>query len=430
MNSRLIAKLTTRAAVAVALMTAQVQAVQITGGISFGGDYLPVNAANAVVSDLTLATALKFGPDAGAGIGSTFVVSTSGDFASVPSGSVATIASPIAVNPAGALPAGAVWSVGGFSLTLSSISELAVSPGNLTLSGSGTLNGAGFTPTQGSWIATLNTIVGTYSWSFSSSAVPVPHTVSGVIACPNGNSAAGIVVSVGGVGSTTTAGNGAYSLDLPDVGTFTICVDLSTLPAGASLVGTNCTTFTIDNSANMFANVDFTLTGAFCENTPPPGPCWLTGGGTVDKTKGQPDYSFGGVVNPGCSPTAAGGGNWNVVDHLHNLHFKGLDITVTGCSGVPTKSPKVTLNIIDFVGTGTIQGISGNPAPKIPVSFTARAIDNSESGGGKDQLYLNVVDITTGHTVLLISTDASHPTNTAPKTITTGNLQIHQTGCN
>src|SRR5438309_4486662 len=36
----------------------------------------------------------------------------------------------------------------------------------------------------------------------------------------------------------------------------------------------------------------------------------LTGGGTIKGGKGQPLHSFGGVVNPGCSPTAAGGGNW------------------------------------------------------------------------------------------------------------------------
>ncbi len=53
--------------------------------------------------------------------------------------------------------------------------------------------------------------------------------------------------------------------------------------------------------------------------------CWLTGGGTVDKSKGVPHFSFGGVVNPGCSPTAAGGGNWNVVDHFLQIHTSGCD---------------------------------------------------------------------------------------------------------
>ena len=101
------------------------------------------------------------------------------------------------------------------------------------------------------------------------------------------------------------------------------------------------------------------------------------------KVKGQPQFSYGGVVNPGCSPIAAGGGNWNVVDHAQGLHFQGQNITVTDCTGVPTKSPKVTVNVIDFTGTGILVGVGGNTAPKIPVCFTAEAIDNSEPGAGK-----------------------------------------------
>src|SRR6185503_9311603 len=130
-----------------------------------------------------------------------------------------------------------IWSVGGFSLTLTSISEPNVSADSMQLVGNGVLNAPGFTPTQGNWLATLNTVAGTYSWSFSSGSIPVPHTVSGVVSCPNGNTAAGIVVTVGGVGSTSTTGNGAYSIDLPDIGTFTVCIDTNTLPAGASVVG-------------------------------------------------------------------------------------------------------------------------------------------------------------------------------------------------
>jgi hypothetical protein len=252
--------------------------------------------------------------------------------------------------------------------------------------------------------------------------------VSGVIACPNGGSSSGIVVSISGVGSTTTAGNGAYSIDLPDQGTYTVCVDPNSLPSGASIVGNSCVTFTADNGLNQFVNINFTLTGPFCSTNPPTGPCWLTGGGTVEKSKGQPNYSYGGVVNPGCSPTAAGGGNWNVVDHVNGLHFKGLDITVVQCSGVPTKSPKVTVNVIDFIGTGYIEGISGNPFPKTPVNFVARAIDNADGGAGKDQLYLKVTDAA-NNVLLLLSSDRTHPDNVAPETITTGNLQIHQSSC-
>ena len=40
-------------------------------------------------------------------------------------------------------------------------------------------------------------------------------TVCGVVACPNGTSTSGIVVSIEGVGSTTTDENGAYVASVP-----------------------------------------------------------------------------------------------------------------------------------------------------------------------------------------------------------------------
>jgi hypothetical protein len=246
--------------------------------------------------------------------------------------------------------------------------------------------------------------------------------VSGVVSCPNGNSACGIVVCVSGVGSTMTSGNGAYQIQLPDTpGTYTICVETNTLPAGTTV--SDCVTFSVDDN-NPFASIDFTLSGSICGTPPSTGRCWLTGGGTIDKAKGKPHYSYGGVVNPGCSPTAAGGGNWNVVDHAAGLHFKGLDIVVISCSGVPDRSPKVNVNIIDFAGTGTIKGVSGNPKGLTAVTFVARAIDNGEPGHGKDQLYLQVVDSASGQTLLQIGSDPDHPA-----TIATGNLQIHTSSC-
>ena len=251
--------------------------------------------------------------------------------------------------------------------------------------------------------------------------------VSGVVSCPNGNTAAGIVLNIPGVGSTTTTGNGAFFIDLPSQGTYTICIDESTLPAGASVSSKSCVKFSVDN-IHQFADINFTLKGAFCETPPPPGPCWLTGGGTIDKGRGVPPFSYGGVVNPGCSPVAAGGGNWNVVDHARGLHFKGIDIVVIQCSGVPTKSPRVNVNIIDFMGTGTLTGVDGNPMPETAVSFIARAIDASEPGAGKDALYLNVFGNSPSTSLMLISTD-SNPETVAPVTITTGNLQIHTTSC-
>jgi hypothetical protein len=201
--------------------------------------------------------------------------------------------------------------------------------------------------------------------------------------------------------------------------TYTICVVESTLPPGAS-IKKPCQDITILSFAPPI--VEFVVEGDFCGETPPGGDCWLTGGGTVDKTKGQPTYSFGGVVYPGCSPKAAEGGNWNVVDHATGLHFQGQQIIVDSCSGVSTRSPRVNVNIIDFHGTGIIGGIGGNPEATIPVTFVGRAIDNLESGGGNDKLYISVSD--GSNIVLQIGTSAA-----APATISTGNLQIHTTSC-
>jgi len=253
------------------------------------------------------------------------------------------------------------------------------------------------------------------------SALATCASVSGVVECENGNSKCGIVVCVAGVGSTTTDSDGCYYLELPNLGCYTICVDPNSLPAGTSVSG--CQKFTVDY-CNPYACVDFCLYGSICCPPPPsPSRCWLTGGGTVGKTKGQPDYSYGGVVNPGCSPTAAGGGNWNVVDHKSGIHFKGQNIIVDDCFGAPTKSPKVDVRIIDFHGTGIVSGVAGNPLAVIPVTFVGRAVDNKDGGSNSDLLFISVTDGTTTWLQIGNSVDDM-------ALISTGNLQIHTSGCN
>jgi hypothetical protein len=239
------------------------------------------------------------------------------------------------------------------------------------------------------------------------------------IACPDDKTAAGIEVCVAGVGCVKTDNLGVAQIDVPvSPETYTISVTPSTLPAGATLNPLH-QKVKVDGPT---AYVEFVLGGDFCAQPPPPGPCWLTGGGTIGKTKGTPDYSFGGVVYPGCSPEAAEGGNWNVIDHATGLHFQGKTIIVDACLGVPTQSPKVNVNIIDFHGFGILTGIAGNPAAMIPVVFVARATDNHDGGAGSDTLYLAVSDGTS--TVLQIGASA-----TSPAVISTGNLQIHTSSC-
>jgi hypothetical protein len=238
------------------------------------------------------------------------------------------------------------------------------------------------------------------------------------VACPNDTTASGIVVCIAGVGCATTDNLGIANILVPTFDTYTVCIDPSTLPAGAKLAPLCQKIKVVDLAPPVLT---FTMTGSFC--TPPvPGPCWLTGGGTIGKSQGQPNYSFGGVVYPGCSPFAADGGNWNVVDHASGLHFQGKSIIVDDCSGVPTSSPKVTVNIIDFHGTGIIGGIGGNEDATVPVSFVGRAIDNHDGGAGADQLFLTVTDGTT--TLLQVGASVANPA-----TISTGNLQIHQSSC-
>jgi hypothetical protein len=242
------------------------------------------------------------------------------------------------------------------------------------------------------------------------------------IACPNDRAASGVTVCIAGslTGCAVTDDLGIVSIQVPQVGNYKVCVDPSSLPAGATLspLCQNIKVLTEDTTY-----VDFSLGGNFCSTPPPPGPCWLTGGGTIGKGK-TPDFSYGGVVYPGCSPKAAQGGNWNVVSHNDGLHFSGQSIVVDGCSGVPTSSPKVTVNVIDFHGTGILSGIGGNPDATIAVTFIGRAVDNHDGGAGADQLYVQVRD-GSNNVVLQIGTSAA-----APATVSTGNLQIHQSSCN
>jgi hypothetical protein len=251
--------------------------------------------------------------------------------------------------------------------------------------------------------------------------------VLGTVSCPNGTTASGIRVYIPGGPETLTDDGGLYVIEDLYAGKYTICVDPTTLPPGLSIQGNPCAKFSVDGYST--AEVDFTLNGPACRQTPPGG-CWLTGGGTIGSGK-VPDYNFGGVVNPGCSPIAAGGGNWNVIDRLQNVHFKGLYIGVIECSGVQDKAPKVNVNIIDFKGVGILEGIEGNSMMPVAVNFTARAIDNGEPGGGKDALYLSVYtgDTPTLATTLLLISTSSDPAVVAPVSISTGNLQIHTTSC-
>ena len=100
------------------------------------------------------------------------------------------------------------------------------------------------------------------------------------VACPNDNTASGIKVCIAGsiTGCAFTDSLGIAIIDVPALGDYNVCVDETTLPAGAKL-NPNCQKISVVTTDTTF--VDIELTGDFCEATPPPGPCWMTGGGTV-----------------------------------------------------------------------------------------------------------------------------------------------------
>lgn len=178
--------------------------------------------------------------------------------------------------------------------------------------------------------------------------------------------------------------------------------------------------------------------------------CWLTGGGAKFSavTGGNvgdagPRHSFGGNVNPGCSPTAGEGGQWNNVAHSLRLHFQGRAIEVLRCGnvdGIPpgSESPVTPFNYIEFQGTGTLKGIKGNKVDMPLVYFWGRCEDRNEPGSNgqrdgtlKDRYFLHVYSNPTdpnGSTLLLVDVDGN-PATVDPITITDGNLQIHISSC-
>ena len=111
----------------------------------------------------------------------------------------------------------------------------------------------------------------------------------------------------------------------------------------------------------------------------------------------------------------------NIVNHITGLHFKGTNFVVDDCRGVADRSPKVTVNIIDWHGTGYVSG--DDESRRTPVTFVGTFRDAKESGANADGLYIRVVD-GGGNLVFQIG---GGPDNL--DLLTTGNVQIHQSSC-
>ncbi len=176
--------------------------------------------------------------------------------------------------------------------------------------------------------------------------------VEGQVRCPNGSVYPGVKVAVLGASSQGafegfdyTDSDGRYLVELPNApGSFVATLDASTLPSDATIPApvNFVTTYTA-----VIVTINWGVDSSVCED----GACWLTGGGAItsprpvtstarrqakSKTGSRtPNLSFGGNINPGCSPTAGDGGNWNHVDRILNLHFQAKSIKVVRCGNVP-----------------------------------------------------------------------------------------------
>jgi len=250
-----------------------------------------------------------------------------------------------------------------------------------------------------------------------------------------------------------SAFQGEYYLNMPSVAdTYCITIDTTTLPAGSSIVipaaGEYC--FPLNDTTRSFTG-DWLIDSPTCREE---AKCWMTAGGvkfepilnarTAEVKNGNgggPSDSVGGVVYPGCSPFPGGGGNWNHVAHSLKLHLLGKDQTVIRCDNVDghppgTDSPVCTVDFIEWISTGVVQGIGGNKFGPVPVTYFGRIEDRNEpgneqsatSGGDIDRYFLRVVD-GNGNVLILIDADGVDNGVVDPLTITGGNFQIHCTSC-
>jgi len=254
----------------------------------------------------------------------------------------------------------------------------------------------------------------------------------------------------GFTGTATTGDDGTYFISLPDVpGCYTLSASLG---AGESVItpAGNSFAFCASDGNSEFGQ-DFVISSPACANEG----CWLTGGGakfsTITDTflgssnnlKKNKLFNWGGNVNPGCSPTAGQGGQWNLLDAVQKLHFHGTAIQVVRCGnvdGIPpgSTSPATPFNFIEYTGTGNVKGIQGNKTDLPLVYFFARAEDRNEpgsngqsDGAGKDRLFVNVYTNPAdpvGSSIILVDMDGD-PSTVDPLIISDGNLQIHVSSC-
>jgi hypothetical protein len=248
--------------------------------------------------------------------------------------------------------------------------------------------------------------------------------------------------------SFTTDADGFYFIQtLPEGDDYILTLDPTTLPSDAVILLPAAGEYFFPGGA---LRADWLIDSETCRDTPQD-LCWLTAGGVkfesitdtwnaVHAAAKGPKDSVGGVAYPSCSPYPGNGGNWNHVAHSLSLHLLGTDITVIRCGNVEgidpgSESPVCSVNFIEFMGSGRVQGIHGNHMEPIEVSFFVRAEDRNEPGNEQsadsgediDRYFLRVAD-GEGNVIILVDMDGD-PDTVDPLTITGGNFQIHCSSC-
>lgn len=255
---------------------------------------------------------------------------------------------------------------------------------------------------------------------------------------------AGVTVTVRGTNVTfesvgATGADGKFQIRVLDVpASYTITIDG---PNGATVLSPLPHPYPISTTdALPVPNyVTFLVSSEACRQQA----CWLTGGGAkfsqilglMAAEKG-PQHSFGGNVNPSCSPESGDGGNWNHVAHDLKLHFQGKAIKVIRCGNVADEippgstSPVTPYNFIEYEGVGTLTGIKGSKVDYGVVTFRARAEDRNEPGssGNTDGTLIDryFIEVRDGGGVVRLLVDNGAG---APVPITHGNLQLHISSC-
>jgi len=151
------------------LASTSANAVLIDGTLELAGGWTPIDIGSSATT-IDAATGIDFTGD------QSVVVASSGDLTMAylaPATMTDFQFNPLSPNPV------TVWSVGGYSFSMDNVTIGAQDATDLILSGTGTITGGGFDPTQGTWEFSGQTASDiTFSWSSSNATViPIPAAV-------------------------------------------------------------------------------------------------------------------------------------------------------------------------------------------------------------------------------------------------------------